>query len=204
MIYILLTLAAGLLYLLYDLVSGRGTVEVSIPLFPQPSPVPQDASIEYPQGSLSPFDAAANWLSNAVQELGSGGIIPTDPGTWPRGDRLWDVCRAVAFAEGYNVLNSVSARLNNPGDLSDGADQFGFENHSGSRVTTFPDANTGWNWLYNKFSNIVQGRSSVYGQSWTFLQISQKYAGNWQPWVINVTSKLGVTPDTRLIDYVNG
>lgn len=121
--------------------------------------------------------------------------ITTDPQTWPAGDAVWDICRAIAIAEGYNT-NGAAFKLNNPGDISDGGSQFGAEAHDGSNVTHFPDAATGWNWLYNKISNHLAGKSSTYPQTMTITQFAQKYAGNWQNWKNNVGRALDVDPDT--------
>jgi hypothetical protein len=134
----------------------------------------------------------------------SNGIDPTDDSTWPSGDNIWNICHAVAYAEGYNVAGSVPARLCNPGDLSDGFSQYGGESHSGSNVTHFPDQQTGWQWLYNKWQNIVNGSSTTYPASLTWTQVAQKYAGNWQNWLNNVTSVLGVDPSSTPANYVNG
>jgi len=32
--------------------------------------------------------------------------ITNDAATWPTGDKIWDVCRAIAIAEGANVAGS--------------------------------------------------------------------------------------------------
>lgn len=131
-------------------------------------------------------------------------IVSTAPSTWPTGDKLWDCCRAIAYAEGYNVANAVPARLNNPGDLSDGAAMYGSEPHSGSSVTTFPDAVTGWTWLYAKLQNIAAGRSAVYDASMSWREIGAKWAPpNAEVWATNVAARLGVDPDSSLGDYVN-
>lgn len=130
-------------------------------------------------------------------------IDPTDITSWPSGDRIWDCCRAIAIAEGYNVFNSVSARLNNPGDLSDGREVYGSEFHDGSEVTKFPDAVTGWSWLYNKINNIVRGKSSVYNPDMSWNEIGTKWAGNAATWSANVANNLGVDADSSLNDYVN-
>lgn len=143
--------------------------------------------------------------NSAVQGTMSQNVInPTDPTTWPQGDKLWDCCRAIAYAEGYNVAGSVPARLNNPGDLSDGMNVYGSEFHSGSNVTTFPNASVGWQWLYDKLHNIVVGNSSVYDASMSWYEIGQQWAQpNWQVWGDNVASRLGVDPNSSLADYVN-
>jgi hypothetical protein len=130
--------------------------------------------------------------------------ITTDPNTWPAGDRVWDICRAIALAEGFNVPSAAPFLLNNPGDISDGSSTFGYEQHSGSKITKFPDAQTGWQWLYDKIKNHVTGRSSVYPRSLTVTQFSQKYAANWQPWKTIVGRQLNLNSDTQSFsDYVN-
>jgi hypothetical protein len=130
-------------------------------------------------------------------------IVPTDYDTWPGGDAIWDVARAIAIAEGYGPPMNNPTRLCNPGDISDGASQYGFEDHSGSKVTHFPDHATGWNWLYNKLLNVQAGGSKVYSNNMTWTQFAQKYAGNWQAWVNNVTRELSVAPTDRVGDYWN-
>lgn len=127
--------------------------------------------------------------------------ISYDQNTWPGGDTIWNICRAIAFAEGAYIPGSVPDRLNNPGDISDGASLFRQEGHSGSNVTVFPDKSTGWQWLYDKVSNAASGKSSVYSPQMTWTQIAQKWAGNWQAWVSNVSSYLGVDPNSTLQDY---
>lgn len=130
-------------------------------------------------------------------------VDPTNRSTWPSGDKIWQLAQAIALAEGYNIPGSNPARLNNPGDISDGGKTYGFESHSGSDVTKFPDAETGWRWLYNKLGNILAGGSHVYSANMTFVQFAQKWAGNWQAWATNVTRELAVTQGTTLTDWFN-
>lgn len=127
--------------------------------------------------------------------------ISSDPSTWPSGSVIWNICRAIAFAEGANVSGSVPDRLNNPGDISDGGSIYPQEYHSGSSVTVFPDKATGWQWLYDKIENAITGNSNVYKPTMTWRQISQLWAGNSTAWLNNVTSFLGVSPDSTLQDY---
>jgi len=128
--------------------------------------------------------------------------ITNNPDSWPTGDKVWDVCRAIALAEGANVAGSNPDRLNNPGDISDGGLSYGFEVHSGSSVTKFPDKHTGWMALYAKIDNaFVSAKSLVYSPDMTWTQFAQKYAGDWQNWLNNVTNNLGVSPDNRVGDY---
>lgn len=133
--------------------------------------------------------------------------ITYDPSTWPgdeASDPLWAIAHAIARAEGANVPGSNPDRLNNPGDLSDGAAEFGFEPHSGSNVTHFPTKTTGWQWLYNKLSRIQAGQSAVYFPGMTWIQLAQKWAGDWSNWVANVSNYLGVDPNSTFADYTGG
>jgi hypothetical protein len=131
------------------------------------------------------------------------GVINADPNSWPQGDSVWDICRAIAKAEGYDVATAAPYRLNNPGDISDGSQTFGSEQHSGSSVTHFPDASTGWNWLYQKIKNHIDGKSSTYKPDLTITQFSKIYAANWSNWKTIVGKELGVDPDTNSFkDYV--
>jgi hypothetical protein len=129
--------------------------------------------------------------------------ITNDPATWPSGDRFWLISHAVGFAEGADKAGSNPDRLNNPGDISDGGGQFGFECHSGSNVTHFPDKTTGWQWLHDKIENAYNGTSREYFSTDTWTQIAQKWAGNWRPWLVKVTEVLGVSADSTMADYIN-
>jgi hypothetical protein len=132
-------------------------------------------------------------------------IEPTNTLTWPSGDRVWDCCRAIAFAEGYHVSGSNPARLNNPGDISDGRGTFGSEFHSGSNITRFPDAVTGWQWLYTKVARAASGKSTVYDPSMSWREIGAIWAPpNAEVWASNVAGNLGVDSDSSLGDYING
>lgn len=128
-------------------------------------------------------------------------MITNDPTTWPSGDSIWEVCHAIATAEGAYKAGSNPDRLNNPGDLSDGAALFGSEHHSGSDVTKFPSKEIGWQYLYEKIQRIQEGHSKVYSASMTWTQIAQKWAGDWQDWVKNVCNYLGVDQDSTFGDY---
>ena len=136
----------------------------------------------------------ARWKSHTM-------TITHDESTWPTGDKVWDVCRAIARAEGANVEGDNPDRLNNPGDISDGARLYGSEFHSGSAATRFPDKVTGWNWLYGKVSRISQGESVMYPLSLTWIGLAKKWAGNCHPWALVVTDTLGVSAFDTLADY---
>jgi hypothetical protein len=138
----------------------------------------------------------------------TGSQITADPSTWPGDDKIWNICAAVAIAEGYNLGDGAAPfDLNNPGDLSpgdeDGQRTNGSQPHGGSFVIVFQLAEGGWTALYHKFSNIVAGRSSVYPKSFTWAQVAAKYAGNSAAWLANVTNYLGVDPSSTPAQYVN-
>jgi hypothetical protein len=134
--------------------------------------------------------------------------ITQDPATWPAGDRIWDICRAVALAEGYNLgPDHAPFDLNNPGDLSPG-DEAGFATagpsqfHGGSQVIHFATARDGWGALYHKFNDAAFGLSRIYAPEMSWEQIGALYAGDAADWVRNVTAVLGVDPRASLGAYV--
>jgi hypothetical protein len=133
-------------------------------------------------------------------------LITNDPSTWPGGDLVWNVCRAIALAEGANLAGSAPDRLNNPGDLSRGDEHgqpvIGYASlPDGEVAIQFGSKEAGWNALYIKIGNIAAGRSGAYSPDMTWRQIGAKYAGNSAAWVSNVTRILGVSPDARFGDY---
>lgn len=130
-------------------------------------------------------------------------MITNDPTTWPTGDKIWNIARAIAIAEGANIAGSNPDRLNNPGDISDGAVVFNQEFHSGSHITHFPTKETGWKWLYDKLQNIALGKSHVFFPTMTWTQFAQKWAGDWQNWLNNITRELSVSPDSTFKDYLS-
>lgn len=144
----------------------------------------------------------SNIGATSLDSWRTGGIT-TDPDTWPSGDAIWDICRAIALAEGYNT-NGAAFKLNNPGDISDGASQYNSEFHDGSNITHFPDAVTGWNWLYQKISNHINGKSSTYPASMTITEFAKKYAGQWSNWKTIVGQQLQVNPDTTSFAWYVG
>lgn len=168
------------------------------------NPVQQDEYVSSPVSEDSTFadveEVAASAVSSvsAIVSPDSTMNITSDPSTWPSGDLIWQACQAVAHAEGADVPNSNPDRLNNPGDISDFAGVYGYEPHSGSKVTVFPSKEIGWQKLYWKLSALAgQRQSSVFSPNMTWLECARAYAGNWQNWVNNVTSALGVSPNDR-------
>ena len=153
--------------------------------------------------------------STGYQSDGSltGSSITNVPGTWPGPQAaypnaaVWDICTAVALAEGYNGGPGVAPYdLNNPGDLSPG-DEAGQavagppENHDGSDIIDFATVEAGFIALYVKFFNIVTGNSKVYPKTATWSQVAAKYAGDSTNWLKNVTNYLGVDPSSTPAQY---
>ena len=134
------------------------------------------------------------------------GSITADRATWPTGDRVWDVCRAVALAEGANVEGSAPDRNNNPGDLSRG-DEHGqavagyVTLDDGEDAIIFETKAGGWQALYTKFNNIRLGISKAYSPKMTWQNIAAIYAGDSADWVANVTRELGVQPTDTYGSY---
>jgi len=136
-------------------------------------------------------------------------MITNNPATWPAGDKVWDVCRAIALAEGANVPGSAPDRYNNPGDLSRGDEHgqqvIGYVTLPDGEVEiNFASKEAGWSALYTKMANAAQGLSSVYTPDMSWRQIAQEYAGNSAAWLANVTRTLGVNPDSRYGDFFLG
>jgi hypothetical protein len=141
----------------------------------------------------------------------TGSEITNEPSTWPGDEHgVWNICAAIALAEGYNNGPKCAPYdLNNPGDLSPG-DESGqatagpAQAHDGSQIIHFATSEGGWSALYAKFSNIVNGHSHVYPSTWTWQQVGEKYAGDSANWVRNVTDYLGVSADSTPVQYVKG
>lgn len=153
-------------------------------------------------------------VSNSDQSL-TGSFITSDPATWPGAsvqypnDKVWNICTAVALAEGFNRgPGAAPYDLNNPGDLSPG-DEAGQatggppQQHDGSSIICFATCEGGFIALYVKFSRIVSGSSKVYPASWTWAQVAKEYAGDASAWLANVTNYLGVSASSKPSDYVN-
>jgi hypothetical protein len=143
----------------------------------------------------------------------TGAPITNDPDTWPGAQpaypngSIWDICTAVAMAEGYNGGEGVAPYdLNNPGDLSPD-DESGQatagppQSHGGSSIIYFATCEGGFIALYQKFLNIASGNSKVYPASWTWAQVAAKYAGNSAAWLTNVTNYLGVDANSTPSQY---
>jgi hypothetical protein len=108
------------------------------------------------------------------------------------------LANAIANAEGADPAN------NNPGDLTAGdfdpSNVTGTFNSAG--VAIVDSLENGWNALYNKLGNILNGQSSVYSSDMSISEFAETYTGgdNAARWAESVASALGVTVDTTLAD----
>src|SRR4029077_5978775 len=129
----------------------------------------------------------------------TGAEITEDVSTWPGAspafpsDKIWNICTAVAKAEGFDQGQGPAPfDLNNPGDLSPGDESGQATNgpaqvHDGSAIIAFSTCEGGFIALYDKFANIVYGRSKVYPAALPWNLVAAKYAGDSQAWLNNVT-----------------
>jgi hypothetical protein len=115
------------------------------------------------------------------------------------------IAAAIAFAEGgYNLDGSNKndysrpSRNHNPGDLKGnfagtaiGQDPQGFD--------VYANDSDGWNALYRQVTLWLTNRSAVAGSGSTIAELGVRYTTTQQAgWINNVSSALGVSPDTTL------
>jgi hypothetical protein len=137
--------------------------------------------------------AIVNSQSNAGASSGSSGQ-PAPPNAL-----VGAIANAIATAEGFFTgSGSVPYDQNNPGDLTDYADLYG-ANSSG--ITIFPTIAAGWNALYEKIENILNGSSQVYSTDMTISELGSEWANDAGEWASNVASSLGISTDTTLGEY---
>ena len=132
----------------------------------------------------------------------TGATITSDQSSWPSSDNIWKMCCAIASAEGYaQGAGVIPYDYNNPGDITDDASQYG----SGtSGITTFTTAELGWQALYDKLSNIVNGGSSVYPVDADWQTVGNTWSNGDDNWATNVASYLAVDPTTTPAQYAQG
>jgi hypothetical protein len=199
----------GLLALGYATGSSTATAAAGSPAM---GPDDDSGEIDVSAGSPDAAQATSGTGYNSDSSL-TGAPITNDPSTWPgvslgyANGNVWNICAAVALAEGYNGGPGVAPYdLNDPGDLSPG-DEAGQatagapQAHGGSEIIFFATAEGGWIALYHKFLNIVTGNSTVYPKTLTWAQVAKIYAGNSAAWLNNVTSYLGVDSTSTPAQY---
>lgn len=108
---------------------------------------------------------------------------------------------AIAFAEGFYVNGSRSQRNHNPGDLT--IDTIGLAVGRDGPFVVYANDNDGWMALREQVRKIVTNTSSIYNSNMTIADIAEKYTTTEQSaWALNVATKLGVSPDTRIGDLM--
>lgn len=105
------------------------------------------------------------------------------------------IANAIANAEGYGQPNAIPTLANNPGDLVLGDMGYGT---MGNGITVFPSSQSGYDALNNQISLIQSGKSSVYSPNESIAQIGNTWSGGDPNWATNVSSSLGVSPNSSL------
>jgi len=119
-----------------------------------------------------------------------------EPPTMPSDETILRLARAIAVSEGYYVEGSLPFRKNNPGALR----LFG----ETDTITEFATANAGWEALFEQLRKIFRGNSAYYHDGMTIAEMARVWTGGDRPdaWARNVSSYLGVSPNTRLKELV--
>lgn len=111
---------------------------------------------------------------------------------------------AIAFAEGFYVVNSRAWRNNNPGNLT--VDTTGTGIGKDGMFIIYSTAEDGFDALKRQIAKMLDGTSAFYNASMSIEEIAKRYASTtpdeWINWANNVASRLGVTVETRLSDLL--
>jgi hypothetical protein len=154
--------------------------------------------------------AAGVWLltkksaSSASQlpSIANDGEPPEEGSPVTFDEKVQRFAQAIAKAEGFGKPGAVPTLSHNPGDLGPGDTGYQGRFTAGSVVSQLPDDETGWQKLRDKLRRIFSGKSTTYSPNMTITEMAQKYAGDWQNWSNNVSADLGVSPDTRISDWL--
>lgn len=111
-------------------------------------------------------------------------------------EKVEALAHAIAKAEGFYLVGSLSNRYHNPGDLK-GKSWTGYVGKGGHAI--FATDAEGQAALRHQLEKVIDGSSRYYTLNTTFTQMSHRYATNWKPWVKVVSTTLQVTPDTKLV-----
>ncbi len=130
----------------------------------------------------------------------------TEESNWANASRRSDLARAISYAEGFPVPDSIPARAHNPGDLVLG--DKGHGTLGTEKITVFENDATGWTALEHQLSLIRERKSHVYTPAMTISEMAAKWTRT-EPatWALNVCdglAKLGrmATVDTPLKDVL--
>ena len=114
-------------------------------------------------------------------------------------DRIDDLAKAIAKAEGCYIKGTIPNRYHNCGDLKlvkgwryPGQVGVGKGGH-----VIFKNDKYGWEALRHQIEKIIAGDSKFYNVNLTIKQLGKKYATS-SLWAKNVAHNLGATPTTEL------
>ena len=151
-----------------------------------------DSSIDPGAGAFDDYEnlAPSSTVNSIISAISQGVTAIVNQGF---SQKIVTFANAIAFAEGYGGAGAIPTVANDPGDLSKG--DFGdtgfyLKAGDGEQVIKYPTAQDGFNALYQKLQNIVNGGSSVYSLNMSILQMGNKYSGNGSVWSRNVVSYL--------------
>lgn len=104
---------------------------------------------------------------------------------------------AIAYAEGFYVNGSRPQRNNNPGDLT--VDTIGKGIGMDGPFIVYATPDDGWDALRQQVRLILTNTSRIYNTDMTIQDVANRYTTTDQSaWAMNVASKLGVSPDTKV------
>jgi len=104
---------------------------------------------------------------------------------------------AIAYAEGFYVNGSRAQRNNNPGNITLDITNEGIGKDGPFII--YATAEDGWQALKKQVSMILNNTSGIYNSEMTIAEIAEKYTATEQAaWAMNVASKLGISPTTKI------
>jgi hypothetical protein len=158
------------------------------------------ASTETPSAGPINQSSVSSFINNAFGDLSSiVGDFMKPPAPTQGIDRF---SSAIAQAEGFYTPGSIPQRAHNPGDLTQG--DFGDTGQyltaaGGEQIIVFPNDEAGWNALYAKLLNILNGNSRVYRTDMTIYEMASIWtASDISQWAANVANYLGVSPTYQI------
>ena len=112
-------------------------------------------------------------------------------------DRVGDLAKAIAKAEGFGTKRTLPTRNHNPGDIK-AMKSYRFPGQVGvnKQYVVFRNDKAGWEALRHQINKIVNGESR-YSVNLTLKQLGKRYAES-GIWPKVVAKYLGVSPSTEL------
>lgn len=159
------------------------------------------------------FLVLGTWIARAADQAGNGGgeSVPPDtqsgthdppPGPFATGEcsdsKQSAFAEAIAFAEGYYSGDTRPFRNNNPGDFLGSGDS-----GSDGAYAVYSSPEKGWARLCYQVNLIFTNRSQHYSTGMTIDQVAHVWTATQQEaWAKNVSTKLGVSTDTTLDEFI--